>query len=647
VNTILQKIGAWYDPSGSEFIVWAPFRDKVELILLPPGHNAESPEPNAYLMGKEAYLMGKEEGGYWKIRLAAAPGTRYFFQLDGQTTCPDPASFSQPDGVHGASELVSHTSFFRDDLSREAIARVDPSWKGIPLSDMIIYELHTGAFSPTHDFEGVLQKMDHLVELGINTIELMPLGQFPGDRNWGYDGVFPFAIQNSYGGIPGFRRLVNAAHEKGIAVLVDVIYNHVGPEGNYLEEYGPYFTDKYKTPWGKALNFDDAGSDAIRNYFLQNARLWLEDYQVDGLRLDAVHAIRDFSATHFIQQLKELASEIEQRTKCKKVLIAEIDLNDPRYIDPSEKGGYGLDGQWIDEFHHALRTLMTGDRTAYYEDFGEMGHLEKAFRDTYVYDGNYSLHRMRHFGRPVDNNPYSQFVVFAQNHDQVGNRALGERLAEYLSIEQLKLAASAVLLSPYIPLLFMGEEYGEKNPFAFFVSFTDADLVDAVRKGRKAEFRHFAGEQALPDPQSRATFDDSVLSWDTRSEQAAILLDYYRRLIRLRKTRPALQGRSRDSMIVHPAIGRTLAFERRIVNDRLIDPLADSLFIWLHFGASKTILENTTGQGLKKIWDSASAEWMGPGEITARDIPAGHALELAPHSVVVFEKNTTTPYAHS
>ena len=628
MNTILHKIGAWYDPSGSEFIVWAPCRDKVELILESPDPGVGSTGPGVGSAKPNAYPMEKDETGYWKIKLTLPSGTRYLFRLDDHTTCPDPASFSQPGGVHGASELVNRHHFNWE----------DHSWKGLPLSNMIIYELHTGAFSPTHDFEGVLQKLDYLAELGINTIELMPLGQFPGDRNWGYDGVYPFAIQNSYGGIPGLQRLVNAAHGKGIAVLVDVIYNHTGPEGNYLEEYGPYFTDKYKTPWGKALNFDDAGSDAVRNYFLQNARMWLEDYHVDGLRLDAVHAIRDFSAVHFIQQLEELVLEIEDRTERKKVLIAEIDLNDPRYINPSGKGGYGLDGQWIDEFHHALRTLMTGDKTAYYEDFGDIAHLEKAFRDTYVYDGNYSAHRMRYFGRLVDNNPYSQFVVFAQNHDQVGNRAMGERLAEYLSVEQLKLAASTVLLSPYIPLLFMGEEYGEKNPFAFFVSFTDEELVEAVRKGRRAEFRHFAADHMLPDPQSRATFDDSVLSWDTRSEHGAILLDYYRRLIRLRKTRPALQGRTRDSMVVHPAIGRTLAIERRIINDRLIDPLSDQLFVWLHFGDQGATLENTTGELLNKIWDSASPEWMGPGELAAREIPAGYPIELAPHSVVVFEK---------
>lgn len=578
--------------------------------------------------------MEKDPGGYWKLLLPSAsrsalspdlplvhPGARYFFRLDDSVTCPDPASFHQPEGVHGPSELADRHHFQWD----------DGSWPGIPLSNMIIYEIHTGAFSPTHDFEGILQRLDYLLELGINTIELMPLGQFPGDRNWGYDGVYPFAIQNSYGGIPGFQRLVNAAHAKGIAVIVDVIYNHFGPEGNYLPEFGPYFTDKYKTPWGKALNFDDTDSDAVRNYFLENARMWLEDYHADGLRLDAVHAIRDFSAVHFIRQLKQRVLEIERRTECAKTLIAEIDLNDPRYIDPPEKGGYGLDGQWNDEFHHALRALLTGETNAYYEDFGEIAHLEKALSRTYVYDGVYSRHRRRTFGAPVDNNPYSQFVVFAQNHDQVGNRALGDRLTSYLSLEQLKLAAATVLLSPYVPLLFMGEEYGEKNPFAFFVSFTDPALVEAVRKGRRAEFMGFAadqpgdqtkdqpGDHILPDPESPKTFDRSVLSWDHRSATGSALFNFYRELIALRKSRPALQGTARDSMIVHPAEGNILSFERKIINDELL--------ILLHFGDQKTNLENKTGAVLNKI--------LGAGNGT---VLPGASFELAPWSVVVFEK---------
>jgi maltooligosyltrehalose trehalohydrolase len=622
------KIGAHYDAAATEFIVWAPLRSQVELVLPSTADGAASP-------AEAVHPMQKDEAGYWRVSFPAGassirplPGTRYFFRLDGEITCPDPASFSQPEGVHGPSEVTDRRADAGDG-AQGAEGCGDGGWTGIPLSDQIIYELHTGVFSPSHDFDGIGQRLDYLLELGINTIELMPLAQFPGNRNWGYDGVFPFAIQNSYGGVPGFRRLVNAAHAKGIAVIVDVVYNHFGPEGNHLGQYGPYFTDKYKTPWGDALNFDDAWSDGVRNYFLQNARMWLEDYQVDALRLDAVHAIKDFSAITFMQELKNLALEIGHRTGCKKQLIVEMDLNDPRYINPPAKGGYGMDGQWIDEFHHALRTLLTGDRSAYYEDFGTIGHLEKAFRHTYVYNGIYSRHRQRTFGGHADSNPYDQFVVFAQNHDQVGNRPFGDRLTDNLSFEQLKLAAATVLLSPYVPLLFMGEEYGERNPFPFFVSFGEEALIKAVREGRAAEFKGFAQGQDIPDPESEETFNSAVLSFQYMQEPGATLFRFYRELIALRKTRPALQGRSRDSMIVHPAIGDTLSLERKILNDRL--------FIWLHFGAAPVRLENTTGQVLRRIFDSAALAWLGPGERPPAEIRPGDPIEMAPYSVLVFE----------
>ncbi|MDO6434551.1 malto-oligosyltrehalose trehalohydrolase [Flavitalea sp. BT771] len=601
MNITLQKIGAWYDPAGSSFIVWAPACKKVELIL-------ESPPPTAHPMMPDGV-------GYWRITLPVPAGTPYRFRLNEENSYPDPASFHQPQGVHEPSVLVSRTD----------PSAGDEDWKGIPLSNMIIYELHTGCFSDTHDFDGIIRRLDYLDELGINTIELMPMGQCPGQRNWGYDGVAPFAIQHSYGGIRGFQRLVKAAHAKGIAVLVDVVYNHLGPEGNYLPFYGPYFSERYRTPWGSPLNFDGPWSDGVRNFFLQNARMWLEDYQVDGLRLDAVHAIYDFSACHFMQELKDLALDIETRTGRKKILIAEIDLNDPRYINSVEKGGYGLDGQWVDEFHHALRVLLTGERNAYYEDFGDITHLEKAFRHTYVYNGIYSQHRKKTFGGYADQHPFSQFVVFSQNHDQVGNRPMGDRLTHNVSFEQLKLAAATVLLSPYVPLLFMGEEYGEKNPFQFFTDFSDPALIEAVRAGRKKEFPAFAEGLVPPDPQSEETFLRSNLSWHFREGQGATLLAYYRHLIRLRKTRPALQGMTREEFHLYPLEGQTLSFERKI--------LTDQVYVWLHFGDSPAIIHNPTGCALRKIFDSAAAAWCGPGE----KINNGK-IELQPYSAVVYEK---------
>lgn len=564
--------------------------------------------------------MERDDAGYWKATLPVGPGERYGFRLDEKDIFPDPASLSQPEGVHALSAVVDRSDFYWQDAG----------WKGIPLSNKIIYELHTGVFSDTHDFEGIIRRLDYLRDLGVNTIELMPLGQFPGDRNWGYDGAYPFAIQHSYGGVQGFRGLVDAAHAKGFAVIVDVVYNHLGPEGSYLREYGPYFTDRYRTPWGSALNFDDPWSDGVRNFFLQNARWWLEDLHVDALRLDAVHAIFDFSAVHFLQQLAQLAAEISQRSGCKKELIAENDTNDPRYINPPAKGGYGLDGQWIDEFHHALRTVLTGDTNGYYEDFGRISQLEKAFRQTYVYNGVYSQYRRRTFGSHADNNPYDQFVAFAQNHDHVGNRARSDRLSDSLSFEQLKLAASTVLLSPYVPLLFMGEEYGERNPFQFFVSFSDPELIESVRQGRAREFLHFSDGISPADPQSPATFERSVLSWQYHDGAGAILYRFYRHLIAFRRTRPALQGRNRDSMIVHPAAGATLPIERKILNDQL--------FIWLHYGDVPVTLQNITWTWLGKVFDSADEQWGGPGSQAAGEIAPGQPIEIAPFSAIVFEK---------
>ncbi len=627
MNNFHQKIGAWHFPDLSEFILWAPLRQQVELVILPPpdtdprqNKSAASAQnkSTAGVKGKSTvHAMEKDEWGYWKTAVHVDAEARYMYRLDGKDNFPDPASVSQPEGVHAASRLLE-----RDGSGREKKGQglgkqqEEDSWQGLPLSNMIIYELHTGAFSDTHDFEGIIKKLDYLLELGVNAIEIMPLGQFAGENNWGYDGVNPFAIQHAYGGRRGFKDLVKAAHGKGMAVIVDVVYNHLGPEGSYLQEFGPYFTDKYHTPWGKALNFDDAWCDGVRNYFLQNVCMWLEELEVDALRLDAVHAIYDFSANPFIRQLKELANDIGKRTGRRKEIIAEMDLNDTRYIDSSEKGGYGLDGQWNDEFHHALHALLTGERNGYYEDFGDIGHLEKAFRDSYVYNGNYSVHRKKYFGIPTVN-PYGQFVVFSQNHDQVGNRAKGDRLTNTLTYGQLKLAAATVLLSPYIPLLFMGEEYGEKNPFLFFTSFSDPRLIEAIRKGRANEFRHSHSD--LPDPQAGDSFQRCLLSWKDKEGDGAALFNYYRSLIAFRKSRPAMQGVIRDSMSVHPAKENILAFERKIINDHV--------YVWLNFNGRAMIVKNETNNALNLVFGEG-----GPCEITC-----GAVIHLSPYSANVFE----------
>jgi maltooligosyltrehalose trehalohydrolase len=396
----------------------------------------------------------------------------------------------------------------------------------------------------------------------------MPVSQFPGNRNWGYDIAFPFAVQYSYGGMDGLKKLIDAAHSKGIAVIIDVIYNHLGPEGNYLESYGPYFTDKYKTPWGKALNYDDAYCDGVRNFYLENAAMWLEEFHADGLRLDAVHAIWDFGAVHFMQELKQLAESIEGKTGCQKLLIAEIDLNNTRYIDPKEKGGYDLDGQWMDEFHHALHSLLTGEVNGYYEDFGKFEHLERAFTNTYVYNHVYSPHRKKIFGSPVVENNFDQFVVFAQNHDQIGNRLKGDRLTLTLDNDRLKLAAATVLLSPYVPLLFMGEEYGEKKPFLFFADYGDPDVIEAMRTGRKKEFAYFNFDGNFPDPLSEDSFRQCVLADELPADRE--LFHFYRTLIGLRKKYPCLHDPRRDSFRLRYTGRSILCYERQDATDCLV-----------------------------------------------------------------------------
>ena len=500
------------------FTVWAPRAEDVKVKL----HTGKA----------QKIAMQKEAFGYWTaLAEEAEPGTRYTFVLDDKTERPDPASLSQPDGVHKPSEVIDHSAF----------AWTDTKWKGIPLQQYIIYELHVGTFSEDGTFEGVIEKLPQLKNLGITAIEIMPVAQFPGSRNWGYDGVYPYAVQNSYGGPEGLKALVDACHAQSIAVILDVVYNHLGPEGNYLRDFGPYFTDKYNTPWGEAINFDDAYSDPVRNFFFQNALMWFRDYHVDALRLDAVHAIFDNGARHFLQELQEHVHQLEQHEKRPYLVIAESDLNDVRLINPAERGGYGLAAQWNDDFHHVMHAMVTGEQDGYYVGFGTQEQLAKVMTHAFVYDGLYSEHRKRTFGSSTAQNLAHQFVVFSQNHDQVGNRMLGERLTQLVSYDMLKVVAGLVILSPYVPMLFMGEEYGEQNPFLYFVSHSDKNLIEAVRKGRREEFSSFAWQGEAPDPQSEETFEQSKLQHSYTSDVKQLhLREYYKRLILLRKSSPAL-----------------------------------------------------------------------------------------------------------
>lgn len=563
--------------------------------------------------------MSKDEFGYWKTEVKnLAAGSLYKFVVEGQEF-PDPASISQPAGVHGKSQVLDRKFQW-----------TDMSWQGIALENMVIYELHVGTFSQAGTFEGVIEKLDYLQGLGINAIELMPIAQFPGERNWGYDGVCLFAVQNSYGGVQGLKQLVDEAHRRDIAVILDVVYNHFGPEGNYMEKFGPYFTDKYKTFWGKAVNFDDAYCDSVRNYFFQNALMWLNDFHIDGLRLDAVHAIWDFSAMPFVAQLQSKVKALETQSGRQKVLIAEFDLNNPRYISAPSKGGYGLDGQWIDEFHHAVHAVITGETNGYYEDFGSTAHIAKAIRDSYVYTGQYSTHRKKTFGvYPLDN-PFGQFVVFAQNHDQIGNRLAGDRLTSQLSFEGLKLVAASYLLTPHVPLIFMGEEYGEANPFQYFISHSDAALVEAVRKGRKEEFAHFGWKDEVPDPQDEKTFDSCKLSWNIDEEKRKVLLEYYKSLIIFKKTRKAYLSRERNSLTVYPETESVVCFEKFSSQDRIL--------IVLNFGKEPQKFANPLDFSIKKIFDSSSRSWLGSSDFTNEIVEPSAPISLQSESVQIFEK---------
>lgn len=608
-----RKLGAEYTEEGVTFTVWAPEAEQVTAEIISPI--------------KKSIPLKKDDLGYWSAQIQDLKlGAGYFYRVNNDKQRPDPASQSQPEGVHGPSQLIEHYSF----------PWTDQSWKGIPLRAMIMYELHTGTFSPEGTFDGVISNIPHLLELGINAIELMPVGQFPGSRNWGYDGVFPFAVQHSYGGAEGLKRLVNACHQEGIAVVLDVVYNHIGPEGNYLSAYGPYFTNKYCTPWGMALNFDDAYSDEVRNFFLQNALMWFRDFHIDALRLDAVHAIKDFSARHFLQELSENVKALSKELSRELVLIGECDLNDPKFINPPEMGGFGLDGQWTDEFHHALHSLVTGEVDGYYSDFGSLEQLRKAFQDAFVYTGEYSRHRKKTFGAAPTYNPYSQFIVFAQNHDHIGNRMPGDRISRSVSFEKLKLIAGTYLLSPYVPLLFMGEEFGEDHPFAYFISHTDEELVEAVRQGRKKEFAYFHREEEVPDPQSEATFQQCKLNWNFREElEKKNLFDFYKYLIRFRKTSPAFRINERGTMEVQADASKRILTVERFRNGATREPL---LYTMLNFNAEDTPATMATQPAnWRKVLDSADSSWLGPGSESPDFTKAEEVVWLRKHSFVIYE----------
>ncbi|GAB4024852.1 malto-oligosyltrehalose trehalohydrolase [Spirosoma koreense] len=521
-----RSLGVTFSSSGqADVLVWAPKPNHVALKLTDTS---------------ETIPLQADELGYWHLTTPQLkPGSRYVFVLDDKNECQDPASLAQPEGIQGPSQAVDTAAFPWE----------DQHWANPALESYLIYELHVGTFTPEGTFAALEHRLDYLKALGVNAIEIMPVAQFSNARNWGYDGVFMYATQNTYGGARALQSLVNACHQKGIAVVLDVVYNHFGPDCNCLTDYGPYLTGKYCTPWGDAVNFDDAWGDGVRRHVIENALMWLRDFHIDALRLDAVHAIKDCSPVHILQEIREHVDRLMQATDRQHYLLVECDLNDPRYINPIAEGGYGMDAQWMDEFHHALRVTVGEEKTGYYADFEGINHLAKAYRDAYVYDGQFSTVRHKFFGRKADNNPGHQFIVFSQNHDQIGNRMLGERSSQLFSPTIVKVMAGAVLVSPYIPLLFMGEEWGESAPFLYFVSHSDPKLIEAVRQGRKEEFSSSDSDDDVPDPEKKETFQEAKLNWNSLTQEPhRTLLRYYQTLIALRQQLPALSTLNRQQM---------------------------------------------------------------------------------------------------
>jgi maltooligosyltrehalose trehalohydrolase len=517
------------DGNRCEFRVWAPERESIEVHIV-------APDDRRVPMKKMA------DGYHETVVDDCGEGTRYLYVLDGGDERPDPASRFQPDGVHKASAVVGSDFDWHD-----------ADWKGIALEDYVVYELHVGTFTPEGTFEAIIPKLDQLKDLGVTAVELLPVAQFPGNRNWGYDGTYVGAAQHSYGGPRALKRLVDACHQRGLAILLDVVYNHLGPEGNYLGQYGPYFTDRYKTPWGLALNFDGPHSDNVRWYFVHNALQWVDEFHFDGLRVDAVHAIVDHSAEPFLQDLTEAVRKRAEELGRRIYTIAESDLNDPRVITPKENLGLGFDSQWADDYHHSLHTLLTGEQDGYYEGFPpRVSNLAHVLKTGYLYIGQHASYRGRKYGLKPKTTNGAQFVISSQNHDQVGNRMLGDRIATMVSADKARLAAAAIILSPFVPMLFMGEEYGETAPFQYFTSHSDKDLIEAVRKGRREEFDDFVWTGEPPDPHDEETFNRSKLNWDLlEREEHQSMWRLYKQLLTFRRDVPALRSLDLGAVETH------------------------------------------------------------------------------------------------
>lgn len=502
-----------------QFQVWAPKAKRVSVQVNGTLYPMEGPD------SRGSWRASVEQDGH---------GSDYGFQLDDDPQpYPDPRSQWQPNGVHGLSRVYDQLAFQWH----------DNRWQAPPLASAIAYEMHVGTFTPEGSLDSAIEKLDYLHALGITHIEIMPVAEYPGDRGWGYDGVDLFAVTENYGGPDALKRFVDACHVRGLAVILDVVYNHFGPVGNYTGKFGPYVTNRHCTPWGDAVNFEGPGSDEVRRFFCDNAVMWMRDFHIDGLRLDAVHEFVDRSAIHFLEQLSAEIEVLAATLGGRLVLVAESDLNDPRIVRPREAGGYGMDAQWSDDFHHALFTVLHVNESGagYYDDFGSMQKLAKALTHIFVYDGEYSGYRLRKHGRPVDGLSAHHFITFIQNHDQIGNRATGERIEHIVGMARAKVAIGLVLTAPFIPMLFQGEEYAASTPFLYFADHEDPEMARLVSEGRKREFAAFGFDDQVPDPEARDTFTRSKLNWEEVEQGShAEMLDWVRTLIHLRRTTPAL-----------------------------------------------------------------------------------------------------------
>ena len=512
----MNGLGASLQDGSVTFRVWAPRCRSVEAVI----------------EGRPTQALWRGDDDVYSLTLPRlGAGTRYQYRLNGERYRPDPVSRWQPEGVHGPSVVVDPTAF----------TWTDADFRGHARADLVFYELHIGTFTTAGTFEAVISYLEGLADLGVTAVELMPVAEFPGSRNWGYDGVHLFAPQSTYGGPRGLRRLVDACHARGLSVVLDVVYNHLGPEGNYLAEFGPYYTDRYKTPWGPALNFDGPDGGPVRRHFIENARSWIREFHFDGLRLDAIHSIFDASPLHILTELAEAARAEGARLGRPVHIIAESHDNDRKIVLPPAEGGLGLDAVWADDFHHAVHVQLVGERGGYYADFGDPRQLARALSQGFAFQGELSEYFGRCRGTPCEDLAGEHFVICTQNHDQVGNRAQGDRLSVIVPFEAVKLAAGLMFAAPALPLLFMGEEYGETAPFQFFTSFLDRELAAAVRQGRAAEFSRFAWQGAVPDPGDPAVFVRSRLNHSlATAPRRRGLREYYRTWLTLRRSHPAL-----------------------------------------------------------------------------------------------------------